>query len=224
MGGTIFEAAAFGAGVTLSPLAVVAVVLTLAGPAGRRGALAFVASWIGALTIGSSVALLLADVIGPGREDDPASWLIAGQFALALLLVGVALRQWLRRGNGEGSGEELPAWMRKVDGLTPSRAAGFALLLALGKPKNLLLTIGVALAIAELDTSATEQAAGIVIFALVATAAPAAPLVVSVLMRERGPAILERLRIWMIREEALIVAGLCLLFAAKLFANAAGAA
>ena len=89
---------------------------------------------------------------------------------------------------------------------------------------TVLLTIGVALAIAELDTSATEQAAGIVIFALVATAAPAAPLVVSVLMRERGPAILERLRIWMIREEALIVAGLCLLFAAKLFANAAGAA
>ena len=110
--------------------------------------------------------------------------------------------------------------MQKVDGLTTPRAAGMAVLLAAVKPKNLLLTIGAAVAIAELGVSASAQAGALAVFVFLGTLAPGIPLAISLLMRERGAAILAEVRSWMVRENTTIVAVLCLVFAAKLLGDA----
>lgn len=52
------------------------------------------------------------------------------------------------------------------------------------------------------------------------TLAPGIPLVISVLMRERGAAVLAEVRSWMVRENRTIVAVLCLVFAVKLLGDA----
>ena len=95
-----------------------------------------------------------------------------------------------------------------------------AMLLAAAKPKNLLLTIGAAIAVAELGVSASAQAGALAVFVFLGTLAPGIPLAISLLMRERGTAILAGVRSWMVRENATIVVVLCLVFAAKLLGDA----
>lgn len=221
-GSAIGEVVAFGLGVALSPAATIAVVLMVVKPGGRVGATVFVASWFASLTIVATLTLLLADGADAGRSDGPADWVIAVQTALGLLLVYVAIRQWRERGRDEPN-DELPAWMKKVDGLTPRRAAVMAVVLAAVKPKNLILTIGAAIAVAELGVSPGAQAAGVAAFLILGTLAPGLPLAVSVLTRERGAAFLESAKSWMVSENHTIVAVLCLVFAAKLLGSALSA-
>ncbi len=218
MSQAVGEAALFGIGVALSPLAVIAVVLMLAERGGRTGAVLFALVWAGALAAVATAALLLADGAGADDGGDPADWVVGLQILLGLALLVVAGRQW--RGRGEAVTEdELPGWMQKVDGLSTGGAAAMAALIAV-KPKNLLLSIGVAVAIAELGAEPGAQAAGVAAFVLVGTLAPGIPLAISLLMGERGPAALGSVRSWMVRESTTIVVLLCLVFAGKLLSDA----
>lgn len=219
MSQAVGEVLAFGIGVALSPVAVIAVVLMVVAPGGRVSATVFVASWALSLGAVATLALLLADGANARQDGAPADWVIAVQVSLAVLLLLVAARQWRGRGDG-GTETELPAWMQKVDGLTTPRAAAMAVFLVAGKPKNLLLTIGAALAVAELGVSASAQAGALAVFVFLGTLAPGIPLALSLLMRERGTALLAEVRSWMVRENATIIAVLCLVFAAKLLGDA----
>ena len=219
MSQAVGEVLTFGIGVALSPVAVIAVVLMLVAPGGRLSATVFVASWATSLGAVATLALLLADGADARQDGGPADWVIAVQASLAILLLIVAARQWRRRGE-DGAESELPAWMQKVDGLTTARAAGMAVFLAAAKPKNLLLTIGAAIAVAELGVSAGAQAGALAVFVFLGTLAPGIPLAISLLMRERGTAILAEERSWMVRENKTIVVVLCLVFAAKLLGDA----
>jgi protein-S-isoprenylcysteine O-methyltransferase Ste14 len=180
--------------------------------------LVFVACWALSLGVVATLTLLLSDGADARGGGDPADWVLAVQVGLALLLLLVAAWQW--RGRGErGVESEMPGWMRKVDGLTTPKAAGMAVFLAVAKPKNLLLTIGAAVAIAELGVSASAQLGGLAAFVLLGTLAPGVPLAIS-LAGERGASTLSQMRTWMVRENATIVVVLCLIFAAKLLGDA----
>lgn len=222
MGRAVGEILAFGIGVSLSPIAIVATVLMVVAPGGRRGAVAFIAAWLLSLAFVGALALLVADGADASEGGAPADWASALQLGLAALLVAVAARQWRGRPSGDAQAE-LPRWIKKVDGLTPARAVTLAVGLAAVKPKNLLLTIGAAVAIAETGVEAGEQAGALAIFVLLGTLGPGLPLAISLLMGERAVAILDRTREWMIRENATIVAVLCLVFAAKLAGDAVSA-
>jgi len=222
MSEAVGEVLAFGIGVALSPAAVIAAVLLVIGPDGRASAGLFVVTWALSLAVVGATALLLADGAGASDAGGPADWVVVVQVVLALLLVVLAVSQWRGRLR-DGVASEMPLWMRKVDGLTARQAVGMAIFLASGKPKNLLLTVGAAVAIAELGASAGAQAGALAVFVLLGTLAPAAPLAMSLLLRNRSAAVLGGLREWMVRENATIVAVLCLVFAAKLLGDALSA-
>ncbi len=216
------EVLVFAVGVALSPSAVIASVLLLVGPRGRLGAAVFAVSWAVSLAVVGTGALLLADGAGATDDGGSAGWVGVVQVILASLLIVLAVSQWRGRLR-EGAASEMPRWMRKVDGLTTAEAAGMAAFLAAVKPKNLLLTIGAAVAIAEQGVSAGAQAGALIAFVLLGTLAPAAPLALSLLMREGSTAALQRVREWMVRENTTIIAVICLIFAAKLLGDALGA-
>ena len=130
-------------------------------------------------------------------------------------LVVLAARQWRDRPDA-GEQAELPGWMSSLDGITPARSAGLALLFACVKPKNLLLTLGAALAIAQTGAAAAAQAAGLAVFVLLGSLAPGIPVAIHVALRERGAATLTAMRTWMERENTTIIVVLCLVLAAKL--------
>ena len=88
------------------------------------------------------------------------------------------------------------------------------------KPKNLLLTIGAGVAVAQVGASASGQAAAVAVFVLLGTVGPGIPLAIHVLMPHRGAVLLIGLREWMVRENATIVAVLALVIAAKLLGDA----
>ena len=215
MGQAIGEVLAFGVGVALSPLAVIAVVVMLDAQPGRAGPAAFLAAWAGGLATVGTVAVLLADGADAGDGGGPATWVSVLKVVLALLLLVVAARQWRAR-PAAGEQPELPAWMSRLDGITPARSARLALLFACVKPKNLLLTIGAALAIAQTGAGSAAQAVALAVFVLLGSLAPGVPVAIHVAMRERGAATLAAMRTWMERENTTIIVVLCLVLAAKL--------
>jgi threonine/homoserine/homoserine lactone efflux protein len=218
----IGEVLAFGVGVAFSPLAVIAVVMMLAAPNGPRSAAAFVAAWVFGLAVVGTVVVLLADGADAADDGAPADWVSVVKIIVGILLVLVAAQQW--RGRPATDAEpELPAWTAQLDDIAPSRAAGLALLLACVKPKNLLLTVGAGIAIAQTGADAGGQAAALAVFVVLGTLGPGVPLAIHAVMRQRGALLLTRMREWMVRENAAVIAVLCLVIAAKLLGDAISA-
>ena len=110
--------------------------------------------------------------------------------------------------------------MRQLDGLTATRAAGFAILFTVIKPKNLLLTIGAGVAVAQTGASPVGQVLAVGVFVLLGSAGLVVPLAIHVLMPTRGRELLVDLRDWMVRENAAVIAVLSLVIAAKLLGDA----
>ena len=217
MGHAIGEVLALGIGVALSPLAIIAVVLMLAAPRGRSSALAFLAAWVLALAGVGTAALLVADV-ADADSGGAATWVAIVKGVIGVLLLGVAARQL--RGRKDGAEDELPGWMSQLDGITPARSAGLAVLFAAVKPKNLLLSVAAGVAVAQTGAAPAGQAVALGVFVLLGALAPGVPVGIHTLMRERGPAILAATREWMLRENDTIIAVLCLVLGLKLIGDA----
>lgn len=207
--------AALGLGVALSPVAVIAAILLLVSPGGRRKGAAFLAGWVGALTAVGFVVVALegavgtADAAGPGWIG-PAVSLAAG----ALLLVYGALR--LLRRPGPGDDDPTPGWMTAMESAGTGRAFGTGALLAAVKPKNLVLTLAAATTIAEAGMSVPASAASLIAYLALASAGVGAPLVVAVALGGRSEAMLARWKGWLTAHNAAIVAVVLLAFGALL--------
>lgn len=222
MGQAIGQVLSFGVGVALSPVPIVAVVLMLATPKGRVNGPAFLAGWILGLA-GVGTVLLLAASSGEASEGGaPAEWVSVVKIVLGVLLLLVAARQWRRRPRGEPE-PELPKWMQTIDTFTPLKATGMAVLLSAVNPKNLLLIVGAAAAIAQTGVSTGDQAVALAVFVVLGTLGPGIPVVIYFFMRDRASQILESLRGWMARENATIMTVLCLIIGAKLIGDAISA-
>jgi threonine/homoserine/homoserine lactone efflux protein len=222
VGQAIGQVLAFGVGVALSPLPIIAVVLMLATPKGRVNGPAFLVGWVLGLAVVGTIVLLAASGAEASENGGPAEGLSIVKLGLGVLLLVVALRQWRRRPHGNADPElpELPKWMQTIDTFTPPRAAGIAVALSAVNPKNLLLTVGASAAIAQTGASTGDQAVALAVFVLLGTLGPGIPVGIYFLMRDRATAILESLRGWMARENATIMAVLCLIIGAKLIGDA----
>ena len=109
-----------------------------------------------------------------------------------------------------------PKWMSALDGMTPLKSAGLGVVLGTINPKNLLLIVGGAAAIAQTGVSTGDQVVAWIVFTLIATIGVAAPLVIYLTMGERAGAILEGLRARLVHGNAAIMAGICLIIGVKL--------
>jgi hypothetical protein len=201
-------------GVALSPLPIIAAILLLSRPDGRVAGASFVAGWAVALALLGTVVLVVADEADASEAGAPASWVGVLQLILAGLLVAAAVSQWRGRPRGEED-PEIPSWMRKVETFTPWQAAGAAALFAAVKPKNLLLTIAAGTAIAQTGAGSGQQAGALAVFVLLATAGLLTPVAIQLLAGARSESILNDMRKWMVRENATIVAIICVVIAAK---------
>ena len=72
--------------------------------------------------------------------------------------------------------------MQSVATFTPVRSATTAILIAAVKPKNLLLTIGAATAIAETGAGTGQQASALAIFGMIGTLGPGIPVAIYLLI------------------------------------------
>jgi hypothetical protein len=100
---------------------------------------------------------------------------------LGVLLLGLAVKQWRGRPHGEQR-PELPAWMNTVDTFTPTQSAGIAVGLSAINPKNLILTVVAAAAIAQTGAGTGGQAVALAVFVLLGTLGVGLPVAISVFM------------------------------------------
>ena len=221
MGGAIGQVLPLAVGVALSPVPIIGVTLMLATPGGRSNGLAFIGGWIAGLAVAGGVFLLLSGGAGASDGSEPADWVSVVKLVLGALLLLVAARQWRSRPVA-GAEAPMPKWMQSIDRFRAPKAAGLAVLLAAVNPKNLLLVIAAAAAIAQTGIDAGQQALALVVFVLISTLGPGAPLAIYLLLGDRSREVLDELRSWMTQNNAAIMAVICLVIGAKLIGDGIG--
>jgi threonine/homoserine/homoserine lactone efflux protein len=218
MAEAIGEVLPLGVGVALSPVPIIAVVLMLGTPRARANGPAFLLGWVIGLALAGAVILLVASGADASEDGDPATWVGVLKLVLGVLLLLVAVRTWRVRPRGDREGE-LPRWMAAIDRFTASRSIGFGALLSGVNPKNLVLTVGAAAAIAQTGIPAGQQAGALAVFIVVATLGPGIPVAIYFAMGDRAERLLEELKGWMAAHNAGIMAVLCLVIAVKLIGD-----
>ena len=171
------------------------------------------------LSVVGAVVLVIAGSVDAGEDGEPATWVNVLKLVLGSLLLLVAVKQWRGRPHG---GEESPApkWMSAVDSFTPPKALGAGVVLSGANPKNLILAIGAAVAIAQTGLPGSEQAIAYAVFALIGIVGVGAPVVIYFSLGERAGPILDRLKAWMASNNGAIMAVICLVIGAKLLGDA----
>jgi threonine/homoserine/homoserine lactone efflux protein len=219
MGEAIGQSLPFAVGVAVSPMPIVAMVLMLITPRAKANGVAFVVGWIAGIAAGGAILLAIAGPAKSSSHGQPEDWVSWLKIGLGLLLLLVAVREWRARPPADGQAA-MPKWIGMVESFSPVKAGGLAVLLGTINPKNLLLIVGGAAAVAGTGVSGGDQAVAWVIFTLIASVGVAAPLVIFLVMGERAAAILQRLKTWMTRNNTAIMAVLCLVIGVKLIGDA----
>jgi threonine/homoserine/homoserine lactone efflux protein len=222
MGQAIGQVVPFGVGVALSPVPIIAVVLMLTTPRGRINGMAFLVGWVVGIAVVATFVLLIAGGASASKHGAPATWVSLLKIVLGLLLLLVAVKEWRGRPRGD-SEPRLPAWMRTIDRFTATRSAAMGIALSVVNPKNLLLVVSAAAAIAQTGTSAGSQAVALAVFIVISTLGVGAPVAIDLVMGQRATKILGELHDWMARENATIMAVICLIIGAKLIGDAISA-
>ena len=155
-------------GIALSPVPIIAVVLMLTSRKAKINGPAFILGWLIGLGIVGAIALALAGTGGASKSGSPAAWVSWVKIALGILLLLVAARQFRSRPHGDEE-PQMPKWMATIDNTTPPAALGLAAVLSGANPKNLLLAVGGAAAIAQTGILSGQQAIAYLIFALIGT-------------------------------------------------------
>jgi len=219
MGKAIGGSLPLAVGIALSPIPIIAVVLMLTSRKAKVNGPVFVLGWLIGLGIVGAIVLSLAGAGGASKSGSPATWVSWVKIALGLLLLLVALRQFRGRPHGDEQ-PQMPKWMATIDKTTPVAALGLAAALSDANPKNLLLAVSGGAAIAQTGISSGQQAIAYLVFAVIGTLGVGAPVVLYFAMGKRSERLLGELKDWMSRNNAVIMAVLCLVIAAKLIGDA----
>ena len=205
--------------IAIFPVPVIAAVLLISSEHGRAKSVAFVLAWCTSLAVIGAIVLLLADTADASDAGEPAAWVNVVLLVLGLALLAAALKTW--RGRPEpGQEAPTPGWMRTVDDFTIAKAGAAGLALSGLNPKNVALTVAAAAEIAAVGLPPDQQVAVLLAFVLLASIGVLTPLTVSLALGAGSRALLDNLKGWMARNNAVIMTVLFVLIGAKLIGDA----
>jgi hypothetical protein len=222
MGQAIGGSLALAVGIALSPIPIIAVVLMLTTPRARANGPAFVLGWLLGLGVVGAIVLAVAGPANASSSGAPATWVSWLKIILGAGLLLIAVRQFRGRPHGEDQAP-MPKWMGAIENFKPAAALGTGALLAGANPKNLILAVAGAAAIAQTGIAGAQQAIAYLVFAVIATIGVGAPVVIYFAMGERSQELLSKLKNWMGQHNAVIMSVLCLIIGAKLIGDAISA-
>lgn len=205
------------AAIAFSPLAIASVVLMLLSQNARAATVGFLVGFAGGVGLVAAITYALALLLPHGADDRSISapYLLMGLGAVAIVL---AIQQGRSR-PAEGDELEVPGWMAKVDGMNPGKAIVLGAFFGGVKPKNLLLSIALGVALEATDATVGEAAGALGIVLLLGSLPIIVPVVVAFIggagVRDR----LDRLRAWMIANNAAIVGSVLVLIGVVLIAK-----
>jgi len=168
-----------------------------------------------------TIVLALIGPSGAASSGQRTRWISWVMIVLGVLLLVAAVRHLRGRAR---AGEEvpLPAWMGAIDRLKPAAALGGGVVLGGVRPKSFLLAVAGAAAIAQTGIAGGQQAIAYAVFAVIATIGVAVPVVIYFAMGERSAELLGRLKGWMRRNNAVILAAVLLVIGVTLIGDGIG--
>ena len=105
-----------------------------------------------------------------------------------------------------GEQATLPKWMQAMDTVTPVKAVGLGAFLAALNPKNLPLLISAAGTIGQAGLNGGEQTATYIVFIILACMGMLIPIGIFLMAGEKGAKILDEVRVWLVANNATIMA------------------
>lgn len=206
VGGSLAAAAAVG----LSPFGVVGVIMVLGSPHARVAGPAFALGWVGGLAaISAAATALAADVDDAGSvAAQGVGWV---EIVLGAGLLVLAGRKWRGR-RRPGEDVVLPGWMASVEDAGPGRALLLGAALAMANPKNLALTAGVAVSIAQTGVVGTDLLLATGAYVLLASVPVLGAVLAHLALGDRAAAALASVREFMTANNDVIVVVLLLVF------------
>lgn len=189
--------------VALSPLSIIPAVLVLHTARPRPTALAFLAGWLVGLAALTSIFLEVSGLIGGlgGKPPGWASWL---RIVVGAALIVFGVYRWLMRKKSAHT----PKWMQSMSKLTPARAGVTGLALTIVNPKVLFICAAAGLAIGTTGLGGTRVWLAVLWYVVVAGSTVALPILAYAVSGDRLNEPLTRLKEWMERQHAVLVAGI----------------
>ena len=164
------------------------------------------------------IVLALSGASGASNSGSAATGEGWVKVVLGVLLLMMAARLFRHR-TPNGTKPRTPKWMATIEKTTPVAAVGLGAALSGLNPKNLVLAVGGAAAIAQTGISGGQQAIAYVVFALVATLGVGIALIIYFSIGARSEQILGGLKDWMNTHNDVIMIVLCVIIAAKLIGD-----
>jgi threonine/homoserine/homoserine lactone efflux protein len=194
--------------VTISPVPIIAEILLLF----TKKPVTNAASYLIGFTIGVAGLLGLLVAIAGTVDLSPGSGPSRGASILRLVLGAfllMAARRRFRDRPKPGEDAAMPKWM---DGIAPGKSLAVGVAIGALNPKNVVVGLAAALSIASAGLSTGQQIGAVAVYAVVAILGVAAPLVVTLAMRDKAQEVLDGWRSWLGRNNGVVLAVLFLIF------------
>ena len=192
------------AGVAMSPLPIIAIILMLFSKRAKSNSLAFLFGWVLGLTIVCEVVLFVAGTQNFAPSSEPSTAASIVRLLLGMLLLSLAARQWKSRPK-PGEQPTMPKWMRNIDSLGPGKALGLAFLLSAVNPKNLPLALTAALDIAQAGLSSIQSAIMLCLFIVIGSITVAGPVADYLVMGNKASETLDAWKSWLTENNATVM-------------------
>ncbi|MGF2948400.1 GAP family protein [Microbacterium alcoholitolerans] len=209
MGPAIGQVLPLALGIAISPVPIIAAVLMLLSPKARMTSVGFLVGWVLGIVVATTVFVLLSQVLPDETESGSRPILGTIQIVLGAGLLALALRQWQGRPR-PGDEPRLPKWMHTVDRISFGGALGLGALLAAVNPKNLLLAASAGATIGTAGLATGEVAVTVTVFTLLAACTVLIPVIGYLVAFARLAVPMDALRVWLSRENAVIMTVLLL--------------
>ena len=208
MNDVIGEILPLAVGIAISPIPIIAAILMLLSPRAKSTSVGFLIGWLVGIIAAIVLFTLISSII-PQDSGGPSPVSGVIKIILGLLLLVLAIKQWRTR-PAEGEQASMPKWMSAIDSMTAGKAFGLGFLLSAVNPKNLLMAISAGLIVGGAGLTVGQMAVVIIIFVLLAASTVLVPVVGYLIAAARLAGPLDKLREWLVDNNAVIMAVLLL--------------
>jgi hypothetical protein len=200
--------------IAISPLSIIPAVLVLQAPRPRPARQAFLAGGLFGLAALTAIFVAGSGVLG-GMHKSPPTWASWLRVALGSALIGFGIYRWLTRHRHT----ESPAWMRSFATISPTRAGITGLALVVVRFDVLVMCLVAGLAIGTSQLSVAGELICAVFFVAVSASTVAIPVLAYAAAGQRLDDTLARLKDWMEKNNAALLAAILVLIGLMVLYN-----
>ncbi|WAJ47539.1 GAP family protein [Mycobacterium sp. Aquia_216] len=200
--------------IAISPLSLIPAVLVLHAPQPRPAGLAFLGGWLFGLVAQTVLFVEGSGALG-GMHKSPPAWASWLRVVLGSALILFGIYRWVTRHRHT----ESPAWMRSFSTMRPRRAAITGLVLTVIRLEVLLMCLAAGVAIGTSDLHDVDKLSAGVIFVAVSASTVAVPILAYAAAGHRLDDLLERVKNWMEKNNAALLAAILVLIGLMVLHN-----